>query len=173
MSNLAVVGIDPGLKGGIVCMRMRYDLIECWKTPTVSIKKGKGYKYIYDETAMAILAAVFVGPVVFYIEKQQAFPGKSAASNFSTGLGYGIWRGIFAALGTPHVIIPSKTWQGPLHKGLDKKWDAKARTLYAVSRRFPDAPIPVGPISGKPHGGCVDALGIAWYGSIKEGSSEG
>lgn len=165
MNKTAYVGIDPGLKGGVVCMR--HDLIECWKTPTVGT--GKGAKRIYDEIGMKRLLLEVADPVVFYIEKQQPFPGMSAPSNFSTGQGYGIWCGMLRALGRPHVIVPAKTWQKDMHKGLDKAWDVKARTLYAVSRRFPDAPIPVGPRNGKPHEGIVDALGIAWYGKTAEG----
>ncbi len=170
MDNTAYVGIDPGLKGGIAIIR--HELIECHKTPVINIKRGKGYKSIYDEKAMTDLVCSIAQPVVFYIEKQQPFPGMSAPSNFSTGLGYGIWRGIFAGCAMPHVIVPAKTWQNDMHKGLDKTWDAKARTLHAVSRRFPDAPIPVGQRNGKPHEGCVDALGIAWYGKTTEGSTE-
>ena len=43
-----IIGIDPGLQGAIVSISNEGKLIEMKDMPTITIKKGKSTKNIYD-----------------------------------------------------------------------------------------------------------------------------
>ena len=45
------------------------------------------------------------------LEFAQAFPGQGAVSNFSTGNGFGVYKGVLTALQIPFEIVHPKKWQ--------------------------------------------------------------
>jgi hypothetical protein len=162
MDKTAYVGIDPGLTGAVV--GIRHEIIECHVTPTL---KGKGSRRLYDEAAMTRLIASFED-AVFFVERQQAWPGQGVSSTFKTGYGFGLWVGILAGLAVPYRTVHPRTWQKVSCAGIPAG-DSKTRTLLAVQARFPGVDLLATPRCRKPHEGIVDALGIAWYGKVTEG----
>ena len=51
------------------------------------------------------------------LESQQAMPRQGVSSTFSTGQGFGMWRGILAALRLPYEIVTPATWTRGMLKG--------------------------------------------------------
>jgi crossover junction endodeoxyribonuclease RuvC len=54
------------------------------------------------------------------LERSQAFPDQGAVSNFTTGHGYGLWRGLIVGLGFPYETVHPRTWKGAMSLDGDK-----------------------------------------------------
>lgn len=124
-----LIGIDCG-KGGAICVRHTYEAGEefiFFDTPVVK-GKAKGEKTQYDERAMArILYDVKheSDDIIVVLEKQQPMPllshqrggnedakmFASMSSVFTTGYGYGLWKGLLVALSIPVEIVAPVTWK--------------------------------------------------------------
>ena len=163
MSDTTFVGIDPGLDGGVVALcpdgSMHLDI-----TPTVNFA---GSKREYDEILMcAILGCLPKGcGILVALEKQQAMRTEGrmqgTTSSFRTGVGWGLWRGIIAALKLPRIDVHPRTWQAALCKGLTG--DPKERAWRVAAARFPGVDFRATPRCGKAHSGLIDACCLALY----------
>ena len=158
----AVVGIDPG-KSGFLCCMIEDGMggLEFCPVPVIRPKKGKTE---YNDIYMADILRDWAGKhriQVVALEAQQAYPGQGGTSNFTTGMGYGIWRGIVATLRLPLICVHPKTWQKEMFVGVSGK-DPKARSIQAAGRLFPDVDLRATehPLA-KPHNGKSDSLLIA------------
>lgn len=132
-----IIGIDPGLDGAVACLG---ETVELFSTPTVTVQKPgtKGKKREYDVAAMRdlldalrVLAVKGSGCFVV-IEKSQAFPDQGAVSNFSTGHGYGLWRGLVVGLGLSYELVHPRTWKRSMGLDSDKK-----RSILMAKQLFP------------------------------------
>lgn len=157
---MRVIGIDPGFKGGIACFDSKYKILSIYDTPIIKIKVGKSIRSEYNEDEMRRIL-VSLDPYIAYIEKQHAMKGQGVTSMFSTGLGYGIWRGMLKGLDIKAVKVPARTWQKEFFKGIG---DTKNQSYNAAIKLYPKyKDIFVGPKGGKKDGRC-DAVLIATYG---------
>lgn len=158
------IGIDCGLTGAVALIGEHSWVVRV--TPT--LPKGKtGHQY-NDAGMAAMLAACQhalpqVGLVV--LEKQQAMPGQGVSSMFSVGLGFGLWRGIIAALGLPMLIVHPRTWQKVMLRDIPGD-DTKARSIIAASRLFPGVDLKRTPRCKGPDHNFADALLLAQYGQL-------
>jgi|TARA_R100001443_G_scaffold29830_4_gene43124 crossover junction endodeoxyribonuclease RuvC len=163
--NHVVIGIDPGKDGALVVLNHHGSAVSSYLTSKeFTLRLGKGSKRDYNESRMVdafrslgndnnILLAV--------LEKQWARPGQGVSSTFSTGLGYGLWKGILSAVGIPFIEVSPKTWAKSVLK--DVSGDGKGRSVYVASKRVPDLDLSPGKRT-KPHDGLADAACIALYG---------
>lgn len=114
-----ICGIDPGLNGGIAFLSDGIVIAE--RTPVITYKKKK---YLDVGSIVAILQKQ--EPSHIFIEKQQAMPRQGVASTFRTGFGYGIYIGLFIALGFKYTEVSPRTWKKELGVTSNKD-EARAR----------------------------------------------
>src|SRR3972149_544176 len=101
---MIIVGIDPGMSGGIAVMA--YDDIP------IAYKMPETERDIYD-----ILEAVGCEasePIAVFLESVHSMPGQGVASSFKFGRGYGFLRGAITALKYPLYDVTPQKWQKAL-----------------------------------------------------------
>lgn len=173
-----VVGIDPGLSGGLACLSLDGVTIAVTPMPTLD-----GRRRTVDGAALArwLRMCPPVRLVVAEEPGQRPLSGTDADADArgqsrgprSSGSFFrelGRIEGVLDALGLPLQLIAPRKWQdsilGPLPasaKGHDARRKLrKAQSVAYATRRFPSAQL-VLPRCRKPHDGLADALGIAEY----------
>lgn len=152
---MTVMGIDPGLKGGIAWMGGSHPL-DFEKMPV--IKSGTGSSYIDFDAVAQILKDV--DPYIVVIEKVHAMPKQGVTSVFTFGMGYGGLLGICAALGLRRELVTPQTWQKEILGGIDQKL-GKARSLIWCRQSYPRANW------NHRSDGIADAVCLAEYGCRK------
>lgn len=147
-----IVGIDPGLKGGITLYEDG-KLYEVHHMPTYEITKGTGKakkvkKYVDGYELHKIIRATFAGnlrPTV-YIEDVHSMFGMAAQTNFAMGHGLGCVHTAVRVLGLGFYFAPPRTWQKKVWIDDDMvfdekkcgKRDTKRTSLNAAKRILPD-----------------------------------
>lgn len=158
------IGIDTGLNGAVAIISDNQ--VNVYDTPTVEVKSGKRKKNMHVESGMVnILKAYKDKDVHVYIEKVHSMPGQGVRAMFSMGEGYGLWRGIVAALGMPYTLITPQSWKKAMMKGMGKE---KAASCYRAQQLYPD--VELFGSRGGAKDGRGDALLIAEY--LKQQSNE-
>lgn len=168
-----IVGIDPGLSGGIAVLdgaAPEPPQAVVYPMPIFKTTTKKGYRNVYDESLLAAFGrswALFLmaqGLHVF-VEKQQALPSTmgGASANFQRGLAQGLWIGMLASYRIPYTLVPPQSWQKVMLLGIPGE-DTKQRSVVAAGRLFPNVSLLPTPRCTKPHDGYADALLIAEYG---------
>lgn len=160
---MTIIGIDPGLEGGITIIHMG-ELPIMHRMPVID---GIDEKAVREILADALLEArrktLTETPIMAHIEKVSAMPKQGVCSMFTFGAGWGIVRGIMCGLEIPYQLITPQTWQKVILAGLDRR-DTKAAAYQYVSRLYPQLDYRASERSHKPHSGKVDSLCIALYG---------
>ncbi len=120
MSNICIMGIDPGVSGAIAF----------YFTDHPSTVSAEDVPVVDGQIDGATLAArvEIMRPDMAIIERVGSMPGQGVASTFKFGAAYGIAQGVIAALKIPvHFVTPGK-WKK--HYGLSaEKEDARGRAL--------------------------------------------
>ncbi len=159
--NKYYIGIDPGMSGAVAIISDN-DVVVL-DTPTTFVKKGKKNKTMYVESSMAdILSPFMEKDVHVFIEKVHSMPGQGVTAMFSMGEGYGLWRGIVAALKLPYTLITPQSWKKKMMEGMGKE---KPASCYRAQQLFPNVEL-FGPKGGAKDGR-GDALLIAQYGKVE------
>lgn len=111
MEDLIIVGIDPGLSGGI-CFLSK-DKCNIYKIPNKKIIKNNKTKKDYDVKSMYnILTNNIDGVrVCVFQEWTHAMPGNGGVSMYSFGRGHGIWEGIVASKNIEYNMVSPQTWK--------------------------------------------------------------
>jgi len=138
-----VIGIDPGLTGGVAAL----DVFESGRiacsafepTPTLPAMRNRKLGTDFDVRGMYTLLRRLVanspqGLCIVVLERASTRPGQHASSVLRTGEGFGLWRGLVAALDVRVQYVTPKTWKTRaqlLHA------DKKASVLRA-KERFPE-----------------------------------
>lgn len=159
MGNVTIIGIDPGLDGGIAVLMQDYAGIEARVVAMPIVDLGKKRRYDMAKIRNLIYQA---HPTQVAIEKQQAMPRQGGCSMFSLGEGFGILSGIVAGLGFALLHVPPKIWQADAHRGISGD-NTKAKSIVAAQQLFPDVNLLATERCTKPHDGMADALMIAWW----------
>lgn len=144
-----IVGIDPGLEGGIAIVGDA----EVSAIPLPIIGKEV-------DVAALVHALNRANPDVVVIEKLGVRPKQSAQSGATSGTNYGVLLGVVQALGYPLRIIRPQEWKGVVLKGTKKDKDA---AINHVRRAYPALDLTPGR-KRVPHDGMADAVCIAEYG---------
>jgi crossover junction endodeoxyribonuclease RuvC len=138
------VGIDPGLRGGVVLLDGSLRARAWWRTPII---EGDGAKAQYDERGLsAIVQGIAVDAVRrgvqvrFCIEDVAAAPGQGVVSMFKFGIGYGLWLGAISMTAFPMIKAKPQTWQRVAFAGRPQA--DKKQTSFLVARElFPELPL--------------------------------
>lgn len=138
----AYIGIDPGRKGAAALIHPEGILVERAPADAASCVRLLGS---WRKSWNIRLAAV-----------EQMLPWKGIVAAFVLGEHTGMWLGILAALGIPHITVRAQVWQRSV---VDRKAGStpKARALAAASRLFPDVRLTSG------DHGMADAMLIAFW----------
>ncbi len=154
-----VLGIDPGLDGGLVLLEGSC-ISELVVTPTMPGSSGS--KREYDLPALRELF-LRLKPDHVFLEKAQAMPGQGVTSMFTIGHGYGLLRGLIVGIGVPHTLVHPRTWQKVLFQDVAKD-DTKKTAALVCGRLWPAANFKASSRCKKMHEGLCDAVLIAEYG---------
>lgn len=139
---MRVLGIDPGLEGGLAVTARDGDsapirLLEVVDTPT----EGEG-----PSREVSALVLTFIQkwrPDCAYIERAQAFPAQGSSSGFIFGKAYGALRLAVRGCLVPLTTIEARAWRNahelaprPREEYRQAKEDARQKALQL----FPDMP---------------------------------
>jgi Holliday junction resolvasome RuvABC endonuclease subunit len=115
MTDRPVLGVDPGLVGGLALLYEDY--VHAIDIPVVD---GE-----VDVDAI-VLVLRNVRPRLAVIEAVHSMPKQGVSSSFKFGQAYGALRGAVAACGIPHRLVTPQKWKKHFGLGPDKE---KARAL--------------------------------------------
>lgn len=148
-----IVGIDPGLHGGIGW------LMPDGEADAVPMPVADGK---VDYPALVNLLAG-LNPVAIIVEKQQVFRRQDGGGSegpvgaFTMGMNYAY---ILAAIHPyRHFVVRPQTWKTVLEKGT-----SKAAAIAFAQKHYPTVSLMATPKSRKPSDGIADGLCIAAYG---------
>lgn len=160
----AIIGIDPGLSGGIAILRGNHvaDVIPIPATEG-DVDVARLVKWIQQKT----LYDPYIGGmnVIAYIEAVHAMPGQGVSSMFKFGYVTGILHGVIRTLEIPLKLATPQAWKKEILAGTAK--DKQAAIDYCL-RMYPDVCFLATEKSRVHHSGMCDALCIAEYGYKNE-----
>ena len=146
---MLIVGIDPGISGGIACLSP--DGAEAEPMPLVGTEIDAGYLADWLITR---------SPALVVVEKVGAMPGNGSVSMFKFGTGFGQILGVLEALKLSHYRVTPQAWKKAVLAGTSRD---KTAAIEYVHRRYPDVCLTPGR-KRTPHDGMADALCLAEYG---------
>lgn len=160
-----VLGIDPGLSGGLAVISRPGAILHYQRMPVKPILDEAGKKTgkkIIDIGQVAALIARFEPNHVF-IEKVHAMPGQGVTSMFTFGMGFGMLLGLTYSLEAmlhTELVTPQR-WQKLLYSSMPsmENTPAKAKAMITFCHLWPDLQA-----DGVSHDGVIDSLLIAEYG---------
>jgi crossover junction endodeoxyribonuclease RuvC len=166
LAVMRVVGIDPGVTGGLAVLELAADGsvvdVHLERTPAVIVRTGQRRRREYDVLAMWQALCSAVGNAddgaLVALERVSTRSGQHAGATLRTGIGFGHWLALAVARGAPVVVVSPEVWKR--HHGLIG-CDKRASRLLAT-RRFPL----VGPL-GPADEGPAEALLLAAYAATR------
>lgn len=165
---MTVIGIDPGITGGIAVWNGKQ--LQVHKMPVVSLKIGKSNRNSVSPPMVATLLKKVIAEhgilrdyspptgenLHVFIEKVHMMPKMGGAASFSFGTGYGVLLGAIAMAGLSYTAVPFQTWHKAMVgvKGKDAARERAANLFPAYRELF----------AAKNADGIADAALIAKYG---------
>ena len=151
------VGIDPGLRGGLAALDPAGAVVGLWPMPVAGGEVHAAGLADLLRSLRCLDSHQDVGRVC--LEKVSAMPKQGVSSTFRFGTGWGMVRGVCAALAIPVVLVPPTVWKKQVLLGLPHD---KAGAVQFCASRWPTADL-VLPGCRVPHDGLADALCLADY----------
>ncbi|MCK2118295.1 hypothetical protein MYW52_22710 [Pseudomonas juntendi] len=102
-----VLGIDPGLFGGIAVIDENFNLVDCFRMPVIEID---GKKKVDAGTLFKLLSKYDITLAV--LEKVGTRPGEGVVGAFSFGDAYGAARAVLECLGVQYRLERPQAWRG-------------------------------------------------------------
>jgi len=167
----AIIGIDPGLKGGVAF----YVDGEMAADPLEIIENTKGKKCVDVCALMSIIRIMRLAPTKnipdfrVYIESPFTRIGERTKGALNSGIEYGRILGAFQSIGITPIEVKPQTWQKFLYRGIPGK--GKERSIIACRRLYPHIDL----FPGKKrvaHDGMADAVLICEYGRLRENAKQ-
>lgn len=156
-----ILGIDTGKDGAGVLLNGSEPLA-VFRTKTLLIKGD------YQPERMAAMIRSLKaehGPIACVLEQAAGRGGEGLGSARKIGEGYGLWRGILAALEVPTLTPAPSAWAGVVLKDVPGD-DPKARSIQVAMSRLPLLElVPEG--CRKIHDGIAQAGCLAIYGQMR------
>ena len=123
MATICICAIDPGLTGAVAFYFPEQDAISVYDMPVVD-----------KDVDAASLAEMLrrLKPDFAVVEKVSSRPGEGVSSAFKFGSGWGIVRGVIAALGVPMRLVTPQRWKKSMGLDADKE---KSRAM--ALRKWP------------------------------------
>lgn len=171
---MVVIGIDPGLTGGLAWLGSSVSAIPI---PTIH-KEGIRYPLLNHSTIekwYETCACVFEEiPTIAAIEDVHSMPRDSKQGAFTFGFTTGGIVSYFCSLGLELVTVSPREWQRSLlsediarfkqsSPDLTSREVLKASSVEYVKREYPSLSLIPTPRSKNPHSGIADAVCIATY----------
>lgn len=156
---MRILGIDPGLDGGLALLSPDGLLLEVMPT------FGSGQREV-DAAKVAELLRGW-SPTHAMLEKVGSRPGQGVCSMFTFGCGVGVIKGVLGALGISFTEVTPQTWQKTVCKGL-AGGDPKDVAVQRARQLWPTRDLRATQRSKVPHQGLVDAALIAEYGRLQQ-----
>ena len=127
-----IVGIDPGLKGGLAFYDGKTLIV--YPTPVNSVrfvKNGKKKKRDEMDLAQAVFLMRQHGATQAFLEQVTAMPGQGVTGMFRFGTNYGQWLGMLAGLDIPVTTVTPQKWKKDAGLTAEKNDSLElARTLF-------------------------------------------
>ena len=158
-----VIGIDNGMKGGIVCLDGFEKIILNIPMPVIGSKK-KEYHIKHIKDILGQLSQTH--KCICFLEKAQPQGNNGPKQAFKTGFGYGVLQGILSTLEIPFQIVAPKVWQKKVFEGLNTD-DKKLASALFCQRKWPKESWKATERCTTIHDGMTDAACIAYYGAKK------
>jgi hypothetical protein len=171
-----VVGLDPGLEGGVAVlgfghgrvqevittfvMPVKAHFTDKGKEVDVGVLRNKLLCCLLPDERVSLVAIERVGHTPIAANKARR---QNPKAMFTFGDGFGLMRGVIIGLGWPRVYPLPQQWQKALFTGLRKESNPKKRALSFVNRRYPAIQLMKSDRASKPHPGIVDALCLMEY----------
>ena len=156
------IGIDPGLRGGVASLDPVGAVVGIWPMPVAGGEVHAAGLADLLRSLRCLESHQDIGRVC--LEKVNAMPKQGVSSTFRFGTGWGMVRGVCAALGIPVVLVPPPVWKKRVLLGLPHDKDG---AVQFCTSRWPSADL-VMPGFRTPHDGIADALCLAEYGRLLE-----
>lgn len=134
---MTIIGIDPGMSGGIAFYTDTYRAPKVFDIPTFNLAgKGKTRRQI-DAVALNALFGE-CGDVIIhaYIEKAQSMPGQGVASTFAYGRAYGTIIGLLVGRRIAYTEVHPKTWKKVILADMNK--ESKDASRLRAQQLWPD-----------------------------------
>ena len=151
------VGIDPGLRGAIAALDTAGGIVGLWPMPVAGGEVHAAGLADLLRSLRCLDNHQDIGHVC--LEKVGAMPKQGVASTFRFGTGWGMVRGVCAALSVPVTLVPPTVWKPRVLLGLPHD---KAGAIRFCTARWPHAEL-ILPGCRVPHDGMADALCLAAY----------
>ncbi len=103
-----ILGIDPGLSGGLSVIDEHFNLVACYPMPTVVGEDGK--RKVDPVAAYNLLSKYEIDLAV--VEKVGARPGQGVTSTFSFGDAFGTIRAVAALVAKEIRFTRPQEWRG-------------------------------------------------------------
>ena len=146
-----IVGIDPGLKGGLSCL---------WVSCNGTVIDSDAVPYdigAYHQT-IALAKNNYLNPIVA-IEQVHSMPKQGVASTFKFGEQFGILKGLCMGLGVKFITIAPQEWK----RGMGLLHQDKSASISLAKKLFPGANLRPSARCRKDSDGMAESLLIAEY----------
>ncbi|HYF53930.1 MAG TPA: hypothetical protein VEA41_06700 [Salinarimonas sp.] len=156
------IGLDPGKDGALVALDGMTVLAQVL-TADLLLEK----QYVPERLAEEVRRVLLLGDpssALVVLETPMVLPGEAGRAGLTTGKGWGLWRGIFAALGIAVIEPAPSAWTRAMLR--DAPGEGKARAVHVASSRLPGLNLTPGR-RRKPHEGLADAAVLALYGQTR------
>jgi crossover junction endodeoxyribonuclease RuvC len=108
------LGVDPGLNGALALWDSDDRVLRVWDAPVLEIKVGRSARRkIYQDAAYAFIIEQ-AAPDRVVLEEVHGIKGQSASASFNFGAGFGLVRGVAAALKIPLTLVSTARWRARL-----------------------------------------------------------
>ena len=124
-----VMGIDPGNKGAVAILTAAGELVEVWDMPTLEVKVGKATKTRISAQLLAHELRNWDNVLRCHMEAVSSSPQMGVSSAFAFGEGFGVVKGVLAALQIPLVLVPPAKWKRDM--GLNQSKDGSRALAIA------------------------------------------
>jgi crossover junction endodeoxyribonuclease RuvC len=147
-----IIGIDPGLSGGVAVLDRSGELVTVADLPFVH---DKSLAWVDGGDLQVVLLNALKGrPARAYVERVSAMPGQGVASSFQFGCGLGSILSVLQAMLISMALVTPAVWKRSYGLGKDKRASLdKARLMW-----------PRADLRLIKHEGRAEALLIAEYG---------
>lgn len=116
--KLYIIGIDPGVYGGLSLINEQGKMLKIYKTPSVAVAKNKKLRRQLDMQAawarlngLRQMAEQDGARLAVCLEKVEAFFLDGVISAFALGKNLGAWEGLITALTVPFHTVPPQVWK--------------------------------------------------------------
>lgn len=163
-----ILGIDPGLKGGL-CVLSEEGIVEVIRMPTCKRPNRKG-NYIDVDKVLQFICKYDIDSV--YMERQFILRSQGMSSGSKTMYQVGILYGLAYSQCSDIHEINAKDWQKNIFKKLDDSKmivaynydDTKLKSIAYVEQTYDKSYLFYSKRQTKPSDGLADAICIAAYG---------